>query len=252
MVVVEPDAGQHAALLDRVAAAAVDGRGPRVRRRGQRAPARLVRHGGEHVRAVRGARPACDLAASLGRLLRPNGRLLFLEHVRTGGLRGTMQHVAGHVWQRMFDGCHPDRDTVGSIREAGFAVTDLERFSIRLAAPVVRPAVPRRGPAGGGMTRRAGPGRRRRVDRGLHVRPRAAGGERRRRGAGAADRGGLRASRARRSSRPSAWFGQLGGSAAGLMVLARPHAEDAATPTRCAAPSSSTSAVARRCTCARC
>ncbi len=87
---------------------------------------------------------APDPHATLGRLhrlLRPGGRLLFLEHVQSGGLRGTMQAVASHAWQRMFGGCHPDRDSVVNIQSAGFVVTDLTRFSIRLAAPVVRPAV---------------------------------------------------------------------------------------------------------------
>lgn len=88
----------------------------------------------------RAADPGRLLAAVRG-LLRPDGRLLFLEHVRGGGLRGTMQRVASPVWQRAFDGCRPDRDPVESIRAAGFFVTDLDRFSIRLAAPVVRPAV---------------------------------------------------------------------------------------------------------------
>lgn len=140
VVVVEPNASRHAALLDRVAAAAV----------AVEVHESDVEHGAFAPASFDTVVCAFTLCAvpdpprTLGiiqRLLRPDGRLLFLEHVRSGGLRGTMQHVAGHMWQRMFDGCHPDRDTVASIREAGFSITELDRFSIRLAAPVVRPAV---------------------------------------------------------------------------------------------------------------
>jgi len=84
--------------------------------------------------------PVATLTALAGRL-RDGGRLLFLEHVRGGGARAAMQRAAGVGWPRLFDGCHPDRDAVASIRQAGFLVTDVERFSIRLAAPVVSPAV---------------------------------------------------------------------------------------------------------------
>ena len=140
VVVAEPDVARHPALLDGVAAAAV---------------AVEVHESdieGSEFRAASFDTVVCSFALCavpdppatlrvIARLLAPHGRLLFLEHVRSGGVRGTMQQVASHMWQRMFDGCHPDRDTVGSIRDAGFLVTDLDRFSIRLAAPVVRPAV---------------------------------------------------------------------------------------------------------------
>jgi SAM-dependent methyltransferase len=140
VVVVEPDAGRHGALLSRVAGAAVEVEVHEV----DIEAGELPQAGFDTVVCTFALCTVPDPTRTLGAirgLLRPEGRLLFLEHVRTGGLRGTMQHVASHMWQRMFDGCHPDRDTITSIRDAGFAVTDLDRFSIGFAAPVVRPAV---------------------------------------------------------------------------------------------------------------
>ena len=85
-----------------------------------------------------------DLAgafAAIARTLAPDGRVLFLEHVLGAGVHAPMQRVAGAVWPRLFSGCRPDRDTVAAMRDAGFVVTDLERFQLRLAPPVVSPAV---------------------------------------------------------------------------------------------------------------
>jgi SAM-dependent methyltransferase len=81
------------------------------------------------------------LLASIGDVLASDGRLLFLEHVRGGGLRGLAQRAAAPAWTRVFDGCHPDRDTVGAVRTAGFLITDLDRFPMRFAAPMIVPAV---------------------------------------------------------------------------------------------------------------
>jgi SAM-dependent methyltransferase len=64
----------------------------------------------------------------IGRVLRPGGYLLFLEHVRDVGLRKRAQQVAAPVWRRVAAGCNLDRDTVNAIRDAGFTVTDCDRF----------------------------------------------------------------------------------------------------------------------------
>jgi SAM-dependent methyltransferase len=71
--------------------------------------------------------PASVLAA-IARVLRaPDGRLLFLEHVRVPGWRGMLQSASTPVWSRIGAGCHLDRDTLGAMRAAGFAITDCER-----------------------------------------------------------------------------------------------------------------------------
>lgn len=66
--------------------------------------------------------------AAMKRLLKPGGRLLFLEHVRSPGLRGKVQSAVTPVWHRTAGaGCHLDRATLDAIRAAGFAVTDCHR-----------------------------------------------------------------------------------------------------------------------------
>ena len=66
--------------------------------------------------------------ATIKRLLKPDGRLLFLEHVRSPGLRGRVQSVVTPVWSRTAGaGCHLDRPTLDAIRAAGFAITDCHR-----------------------------------------------------------------------------------------------------------------------------
>lgn len=66
--------------------------------------------------------------AEVRRVLRPGGRLLFIEHVRGEGLVAGVQDRILPVWGCLFAGCHPNRDTLGSIREAGFEIPAPERF----------------------------------------------------------------------------------------------------------------------------
>ncbi len=69
-----------------------------------------------------------DALAEVRRVLRPGGRLLFIEHVRGEDSIARVQDRVLPVWRRLFAGCHPNRDTLGSIRAAGFEVGTLERF----------------------------------------------------------------------------------------------------------------------------
>lgn len=64
------------------------------------------------------------------RLLKADGRLLFLEHVGGTGARRAVQRAATPVWCRVNAGCHLDRDTAAAIRQAGFLVTDIERHRV--------------------------------------------------------------------------------------------------------------------------
>jgi SAM-dependent methyltransferase len=69
--------------------------------------------------------------AELRRVLRPGGELRFYEHVaarRRGG--DLLQRAAGATfWPRLFGGCDPHRDTVATIRAAGFDVVALRTFT---------------------------------------------------------------------------------------------------------------------------
>jgi len=62
------------------------------------------------------------------RVLRPGGRLLFIEHVRAAGPIGRWQDRLDPLWRRLLGGCHPNRDTVTAIEEAGFEIETFESF----------------------------------------------------------------------------------------------------------------------------
>lgn len=79
-------------------------------------------------------------AAAIVRWLKPDGSLLFLEHVRGVGVRARAQRALSPVWVRVA-GCELDRDTIGTLRRAGLAVTDCERFAISAWGPLFRTCV---------------------------------------------------------------------------------------------------------------
>jgi ubiquinone/menaquinone biosynthesis C-methylase UbiE len=87
--------------------------------------------------------PDLDAAlAEIARVLVPRGRLLVLEHVRSGdaGLARWQDRLTP-AWRVVARGCHPNRDTAAAITGAGFAFEELEHSRIPKATPIVRPLI---------------------------------------------------------------------------------------------------------------
>lgn len=77
--------------------------------------------------------------AELARVIRPGGELRFYEHVVSErALPARLQRLAdATVWPLLAGGCHMSRDTGSALRDAGFEIEDVERFSFQptLTAP---------------------------------------------------------------------------------------------------------------------
>jgi len=66
--------------------------------------------------------------AEARRVLRPNGRLAVLEHVRGTGRLARWQDRVTPVWRLLGAGCRVNRDTGAAIERAGFTLDQLEFF----------------------------------------------------------------------------------------------------------------------------
>jgi ubiquinone/menaquinone biosynthesis C-methylase UbiE len=81
--------------------------------------------------------------AEIARVLRPGGRLLFLEHVAADGKpeRLKWQGRLEPVWKHLMGNCHLTRRTEAAIAAAGLEIETIQRESIRKALPIVRPSI---------------------------------------------------------------------------------------------------------------
>jgi ubiquinone/menaquinone biosynthesis C-methylase UbiE len=84
--------------------------------------------------------PAAALA-EVRRVLKPGGRMRFLEHVRgePGSVRARFQDAVNPAWKRISGGCNANRDSVAAIRAADFEISYL--FTFDLGLPHTRPHV---------------------------------------------------------------------------------------------------------------
>lgn len=141
LILTEPDPAMRR-RLERTA----DALGPRVRV--EACPAEDLPVADGSVDAVVATLALCSVGsqraalAEMRRVLRPGGRLLFIEHVRADGRRGRRQDRVTPIWRRVSAGCHPNRETVAAIRSAGFEITRLERHDEGAPGPsLARPIV---------------------------------------------------------------------------------------------------------------
>jgi SAM-dependent methyltransferase len=80
--------------------------------------------------------------AELARVLKPGGRLLFIEHVRSDDPeRARWQDRLEKPWRFMADGCHCNRDTEDNLRASAFEVETVEHGKMPKAMPIVRPLI---------------------------------------------------------------------------------------------------------------
>ncbi|WNF38537.1 class I SAM-dependent methyltransferase [Bacillaceae bacterium IKA-2] len=75
--------------------------------------------------------------AEMKRVLKTNGTLLFIEHVKMKQpILATLQNMLTPVWKRIGDGCHLNRDTEQTIKDAGLNIisvkSHLSSFAISL------------------------------------------------------------------------------------------------------------------------
>ena len=77
----------------------------------------------------------------LRRVLRPGGRLLFLEHIRSDEPRLARLQDRMNRINNIVAHCDCNRPTLDSMRAAGFSIQKLEHGTLAKAPPFVRPLV---------------------------------------------------------------------------------------------------------------
>lgn len=139
LVVTEPDRHKSSRLRSRAVGTAA----PDV----VRAPAEILPFPNASFDTVVATLVLCTVAdpaaaiAETARVLKPDGQLLFLEHIRADGRLGRIQDRLERPWMRLADGCHCNRRTIDLLRAGGFDVevtATADRFTM---PPVARPIV---------------------------------------------------------------------------------------------------------------
>jgi SAM-dependent methyltransferase len=128
LIAVEPNIHMHPALRRHAARRGID-----LDLRAESAEATSVATGS--VDAVICTLVLCTVGdpeavlAEVRRVLRPGGRFVFIEHVRSrpGPLRA-IQRIVHRPWRYIFEGCELDRDTAATIAGAGFEDLRIDHF----------------------------------------------------------------------------------------------------------------------------
>jgi SAM-dependent methyltransferase len=78
----------------------------------------------------------------LARVMKPGGRLLFIEHVRAEDASSARwQDRLEMPWRFLADGCHCNRDTQANLRASSFEVEAIDHTKMPKAMPIVRPLI---------------------------------------------------------------------------------------------------------------
>jgi ubiquinone/menaquinone biosynthesis C-methylase UbiE len=80
--------------------------------------------------------------AEIHRVLKPEGQLLFVEHVRSDSDKlARWQDRLNGINKRVGHGCNCNRRTLENIEGAGFSIADIEHDRLPKAPPFVRPLI---------------------------------------------------------------------------------------------------------------
>ncbi len=80
--------------------------------------------------------------AEIRRVLRPGGRLLLIEHVRSEDpASAKWQDRLERPWKAFGNGCRCNRDTAAKLGASGFDVSALKQSELPAAPPIVRPLI---------------------------------------------------------------------------------------------------------------
>jgi ubiquinone/menaquinone biosynthesis C-methylase UbiE len=80
--------------------------------------------------------------SEIRRVLKPGGRLLFVEHVRSDDPKLARWQDRLHGLQYRFGhGCNCNRPTLSYVKDAGFEVDELEHDEVKKAPPILRPLI---------------------------------------------------------------------------------------------------------------
>ena len=79
----------------------------------------------------------------IGRVLRPGGHLVFLEHVAAadGTKTRRWQNRITPLWKTIMGNCHLNRETEPAIVAGGFEIIQIDRVSMPEAPSIVRPTI---------------------------------------------------------------------------------------------------------------
>ncbi len=99
--------------------------------------------------------PAKSLA-EIARVLKPGGKFLFLEHVRSDDPKfAKWQDRLNWLWKKCGNGCNSNRRTLELIDNSSLQIVDIQKGSIPKANPLVRPCVTGRATRSAAQTEQA-------------------------------------------------------------------------------------------------